>query len=219
MYRRKNDHWNKLRQNKHINPIMQSAWNKYGEQAFAFEVLELVLPMGPANREQYWLNKLKPFGRKGFNIARDASAPTLGRKVNLGRKATPETREKMRGRKHSLEARERMRQAKLGKKQLPEYVEKRRQAQIGKVRTPEAREKYRQSKLGNKYRLGKEKSPEEREKISKTRLRLGLQPSPQTIEASRQARLGKPGRKWSPEAIERRSASRRGRKLVDGKFV
>src|SRR5216684_1737979 len=39
LYHRKGQHFSDLRQNKHHNPIMQNAWNKYGEQAFIFEVL------------------------------------------------------------------------------------------------------------------------------------------------------------------------------------
>lgn len=35
--RRKNDHFNKLNNNTHVNSKLQAAWNKYGEQAFSFE--------------------------------------------------------------------------------------------------------------------------------------------------------------------------------------
>lgn len=34
--KRKNDHFNKLRNNKHINQKLQNAWNKYGEENFSF---------------------------------------------------------------------------------------------------------------------------------------------------------------------------------------
>lgn len=37
---RKNRHFNYLRQNKHANPIMQAAFNKYGEDSFTFEVFD-----------------------------------------------------------------------------------------------------------------------------------------------------------------------------------
>lgn len=36
-YRRKEEHLSKLRENRHPNPKLQSAWNKYGEENFAFE--------------------------------------------------------------------------------------------------------------------------------------------------------------------------------------
>lgn len=70
----------------HKNPHLQSAWNKHGEQCFVFEVLELTLPDFQLEREQYWLDKLQPFGKKGFNINREANKPTN----------SPETREKIR---------------------------------------------------------------------------------------------------------------------------
>lgn len=39
---RKNRHFNYLRQNKHPNPIMQAAFNKYGEDSFRFEVFDIL---------------------------------------------------------------------------------------------------------------------------------------------------------------------------------
>ena len=179
--KRKNEHFNGLRQNIHHNPKMQRAWNKYGEQAFTFEVLELVLPMSLTAREQYWFSKLKPFGHKGFNIS-----PTAG--STLGKQFSPEAREKMAkskiGYRPSPEAMEAARQTNLGntyrsgKKISPEHIEKIRQSTIGRKQSPEEIEKHRQANLGRKH------TPETREKI-------------------RQAKLGKPGRKHSPEELEK----------------
>ncbi len=142
--RRRKDHFSKLRENKHSNLHLQRAWNKYGEQSFAFEVLDLVLPMSLTAREQYWFNKLRPFGRRGFNIAHDA----------ISNKPSSETREKMRqaalGRKMSPEARERMRLAQIGKKHLPEAIEKIRQGNLGKKMSPESIEKRQQSRWGRR---------------------------------------------------------------------
>src|SRR5260221_8454885 len=88
LYGRKAKHFSLLRRNTHHNPILQNAWNKYGESAFTFEVLEYVLPISLTAREQYWFKKLKPFGRKGFNIDREAGS-------SLGIKRSPESRTKM----------------------------------------------------------------------------------------------------------------------------
>ena len=38
--RRKNTHFNKLRQNNHRNPLLQRAYNKYGSEAFVFQIIE-----------------------------------------------------------------------------------------------------------------------------------------------------------------------------------
>src|SRR6266702_8354175 len=208
---RKNSHFSALQRNEHGNPKMQNAWNKYGEQAFIFEVLEYVLPMSLTAREQYWFNKLKPFGRKGFNIAREAGS-TLGykydpetiekiRQKNLGRKQSPEELEKKRqaslgnkyslGHKHTPEAREHMRQAQLGRKQNPEAIERIKQGHLGKKNSPEHNEKVRQANLG-KYQ-----SPETIEK--RRQAHLGTKRSPEARERMRQANLAR----WAREKKER----------------
>ena len=175
-------HRSTLQRNVHRNVILQHAWNKYGEQSFTFEILELVLPMSLTAREQYWFQKIKPFGRKGFNIVREAGS-NVGNKGRVGQKNTPEAIEKMRqakiGKPRPPETRERLRQANLGNKRSPESIEKQKQAQIGHKHTPETIEKIRQAKLNQ--------SPETRKKISDA-LR-GRKPSPQTIESVKRANM------------------------------
>lgn len=175
---RRTSHFGSLRQNKHANLHLQRAWNKYGESAFTFEVLELVLPISLTAREQYWLNKLKPFNRRGFNILPIAGSPS-------GYKHTPEAIDKIRAsnsrRKLSTESIEKIRQANTGKKYLP-----------GRAKSPEHREKLRQARLGTKL------SPETREKVRQAG--IGRYRSPEAIEKQRQSVLG---RKKSPEAIEK----------------
>src|SRR5437588_1377253 len=74
---RQYNHFRELRLMIHPNQKLQRAWNKYGPDAFTFEIVELALPLLLLEREQYWLDKLKPFGNKGFNIASIAKS-TLG---------------------------------------------------------------------------------------------------------------------------------------------
>src|SRR6266568_3871938 len=116
LYLRRHVHFSELRYNKHVNRHLQNAWNKYGEQSFTFEVLEYVLPISLAAREQYWFKKLKPFGHKGFNIATEAGSP-LGNKSRTGKKMSPEAIKNIadghRGTKRSPETREKMRQSGL----------------------------------------------------------------------------------------------------------
>lgn len=162
LHKRQLDHFSYLRRNKHQNPYLQRAWNKYGEQAFTFEVLELVLvPEMLITREQYWFDKLKPFGNKGFNIAREA-----GHRVRLGRPHTPEARAKI-GLVH------------IGNKY-----------NLGKVRSPETLEKLRQSHRGKPSTFkGQTHTPESREKIKQARSRQQIKL--ETIEAMRQANLSR----------------------------
>jgi len=57
--RRKQEHWNDLRNGTHVNEALQTAWNKYGEERFVFTILEIVkydsqLPL----KEHYWIDRL-----------------------------------------------------------------------------------------------------------------------------------------------------------------
>lgn len=122
---------------RHCNRKLQNAWNKYGEEAFEFKVLE---PVWNKNllleREQYWIDRLDVF-RNGYNMCPRAGSP-------LGRKQSDETKQKLRqinstpemravhskrhkGKIVSEESRLKMRLAKLGKKQSEETKLKRRE--------------------------------------------------------------------------------------------
>lgn len=198
---RRQDHYSTLRRNTHANPHLQRAFNKYGEDAFTFEIIEFILiPEMLTAREQYWFKKMKPFGRKGYNIA-----PVAG--SCLGKKHTPETREKLRqfhlGRGHTPETREKLRQANLGKKLTPEQLENRK----GRVIKDETRAKLRGRKWTPEQRANLKAIKNTPEALEKNRqAHLGKSPSPETREKLRQANLGK---KMSPEAIEKSWANRR----------
>jgi len=94
-------HVHRLRLGMHTNPILQAAWNKHGEDAFEFEVLEEVPDrIWLFIREQLWLNDVRPWERsEGYNILRTADS-RLGyipseeqkqkqRAAMLGRKTGP----------------------------------------------------------------------------------------------------------------------------------
>lgn len=54
---RLNHHIQALRNNKHKNPHLQNAWNKYGENNFEFYILENCSKEDAYKREQYYLDK------------------------------------------------------------------------------------------------------------------------------------------------------------------
>ncbi len=95
LYQRRHVHFHELRNQIHFNPKLQAAFNKHGEQAFAFEVIELVLTPFLIEREQFYLDTLQPFGRNGYNIA-----PLAGSALGV---------------KHSLATRKKQRIAHIGK--------------------------------------------------------------------------------------------------------
>lgn len=147
------DHSFYLQRNEHHNPKLQAAWNKYGPDAFTFEVLELVLSMSLTAREQYWFKKLDPFEKRGFNIDRVAGS-------RFGRVVSAASREKSRatqlgrpstriGWKPSPEQIERHRRAITGKKQTEEHKHNAAATRIGKKRSPETREKQHLAALGH----------------------------------------------------------------------
>lgn len=62
------DHRCDLRGGVHENPRLQNAWNKYGEDTFEFEVIEVLDSLDNRfEREQYWMDQ-----RAEYNIAKVA---------------------------------------------------------------------------------------------------------------------------------------------------
>ena len=56
---RRSEHWTKLRGGYHENPNLQQDYNKFGEDAFVFEILECPKPDALLDCEAYWINKYK----------------------------------------------------------------------------------------------------------------------------------------------------------------
>lgn len=67
--RRWNEHKSDLRNNKHINTYLQSAWNLYGEDSFKFSILELCDPLDVCDRECYYIEKYHTLSHEnGYNL-------------------------------------------------------------------------------------------------------------------------------------------------------
>jgi hypothetical protein len=209
-----NNHLTGLRRNKHHNKHMQNAFNKYGEDALKFTVLEIVEKLKDVlTAEQKYIDELKP----EYN-----ASPTAGN--NYGLKHTETTRQKMskahKGKIVSDETRERMSEAHAAS---PELSEKMRKVNIGNKNalghkvTEEAKGKlselYKGKKIAEeiKQKIGKSHkglvvSEETREKISKSKTgKVHSEATKQKI-----SRINK-GRKLSEETKKKMSASRTGR--------
>ena len=72
-----NRHRFMLKINGHPNKELQQDWNALGPDQFAFEILEVVPMQDDPNfnlkdeltlLEQIWLEKLQPFGERGYNL-------------------------------------------------------------------------------------------------------------------------------------------------------
>jgi len=145
---RKNEHFRKLRCGKHHNKYLQRAWNKYGEESFVFEPVENICDLNQIKvREQGWIDtynlkkdlyNINPnaeswLGRTHSKETKEKIRKSLtGRK---GRKHTKKTKEEMSARQqgknnsfynktHTLEAKEKMRQASLNKRHSLESKDK-----------------------------------------------------------------------------------------------
>ncbi|HUI09046.1 MAG TPA: GIY-YIG nuclease family protein [Bacteroidota bacterium] len=71
-----NSHRFMLATGSHRNPALQKDWKEFGERAFKFEILETVKVKDDPHFnledeltliEQIWIEKLEPFGERGYN--------------------------------------------------------------------------------------------------------------------------------------------------------
>jgi group I intron endonuclease len=70
------NHQYNLRRGNHHNILLQTAWNKYGEQTFVFSVLQFVERELLLQAEQRWIDKTRCTNRKiGFNLYPIAGSP------------------------------------------------------------------------------------------------------------------------------------------------
>lgn len=122
--KRWNEHRNKLRKNKHVNTKLQNSWNKYKENNFIFEIVELCPKEDTINREQYYIDTLNP----QFNINKCA-------KSRLGIKHKQQAKDKLsaffKGRPFSEEHKQKISNALKGKSKGP--MSDGRKAKVSKI--------------------------------------------------------------------------------------
>jgi len=96
-------HKSGLRNNKHYNPHLQKAWNKYKENNFNFEIIEKVDNNFLTEKENFWIEKFNSRNNKyGFNIAKPGD---IRHRTNPG----------MTGRSHSEKSKLKMSLARIGR--------------------------------------------------------------------------------------------------------
>lgn len=84
LYNRLHEHLHNLKNNKAHNKHLQSAWNKYGEDNFIYNILEFCNPEERFEREQHYIDSLMP----EYNL-------TLQVMANFGHSPSEETRLKI----------------------------------------------------------------------------------------------------------------------------
>ena len=150
--RRWNEHKRELKNNRHHSILLQRAFLKYGEDSFSFEIIENTDEKNLLKREQYYLDKLKPYEKNiGYNISPKAQNNVMrGEKHPLYKKGhTEETKKKMRNRKVTTETKKKMsvNHANVNGEKNPMY---------GKKHTADAKKKM---SVKNKGKFTGEKSP------------------------------------------------------------
>lgn len=130
---RKNTHLFDLRRNIHGNSYLQNSWNKYGEDDFVFEIIEIIDNHDElAEREQFYIDSLNTCNRKiGYNI----------RNKTTRRYLTED------GRRRLSEA---TRKARLGKSYIDLYGEERAKEIINKLRAHSIGTKHPHSEVTKK---------------------------------------------------------------------
>lgn len=206
-------HRHKLRINEHHSPRMQNAWNKYGEEAFDFSVLEVVADKTDLlKREQYWLDAKEATGPRGYNVLATAGS-------RLGHKVSDAVREAMSKRMSTPEAKARGRLFMLGRKSSPETIEKMRNSKRGQLNDIEAMRKCWDANKGRKHTEEARKKmslamkgrvPSEETRAKWSAIRTGKTQSDESKNKKREALLGRPR---DPEVIARIVATKLRKKL------
>ena len=184
-----------LKRGNHHSRHLQAAWNKYGEKAFKFEVLEYCFPRKCLAKEQKWLDRYESYkGTRGYNIS-----PTAGN--SLGVKFTDETKSKiaaaLTGKARPAWHMEGARLALLGKK-LPK---------VHKSKISKGLQRHYQTHDGPN--LGRKLSKEWCENIAKANLGRKFGPCPEErkkkiAESLRGRKLSEETRRKMSEAHKRR---------------
>lgn len=177
---RRNEHWSKLARGIHHSKHFQSAWNRYGKEAFVFRVLLFCAKPDLLFYEQLAMDGIRP----EYNVETVAGS-------SIGCIRTPETRAKIsakaKGRKRSEEVTAKIVAAMTGRKLSPEH----RATLLGNKKAAghtHTEEWKRQNSIRNTG-VKRPKSPEQREKIAAA-LR-GITHSPERRARQAAGQLGK----------------------------
>lgn len=72
---RKQKHFRTLRRNKHVNDYLQNAWNKYGEENFKWEIVEILNDLDLAEIRKVEQKYIDADFDNQYNIAKDTMTP------------------------------------------------------------------------------------------------------------------------------------------------
>lgn len=153
-YRRYLLHDWKLRNNTHDNQHLQNAYNKYGESAFEFIIVESIGDSKDSERlndlEKKYIDHYKSIGLCYNILDGGGGRPGCPMSDRAKKIVGEKNRVNMLGRKHSEETKRKMRLASKHKKLSDEHKRRLVDINTGRKNTEESKEKMRQSHLGSK---------------------------------------------------------------------
>ena len=223
-------HKRALRRGDHKNNHLQSAWNKYGEKSFRFEILVVCCKEECLTNEQKFITKYKSFNRLfGYN-RRPTAENQLGLKhkeetksklsdisksywKNLSKEEMEKARKVRKGRKLSAEARAKIASAGTGRKHTEATLQKMRESQVSQ-RERKTSEEFR-DKLRIAWIRRKSKEPSEKERLGHKKTGEALKGKKRPDEVILKISLAQKGREVPEEKRARISATLTGRKLSD----
>lgn len=211
--RRWYDHRSSLCGDTHWNGRLQSAWNKYGENAFEFGILEYLENFEELTKaEQFWMDVYREEGKELYNFGLAADCP-------------------WRGQERSEEHRRKLGKAHRGKRLSEEHKRKISESLIGNQHTLDhtlSEEHKRKISEGNR---GHKHTEESKQKMSmaatgrvfsedhKSKLREAWKTRPPVSEETRQRLVenhkGMLGKKHTEKTKRRISKSRRGQPVSE----
>lgn len=181
------EHKRDLKSNKHCNPKLQHSWNSHGETNFAFIILEEIIPDQQKlfEREQYYLDKLKPYERNiGYNISPKADGgdnithhPNRDAFIEKMKMINHGENNGMFGKTHSEEAIQKQKDKSMGRYTLKWFVD-RYGIREGKKKFIERRLMLKNRKMNyshpnvNKGKVLFPMSNEAKEKLTDTKMRM-----------------------------------------------
>lgn len=194
------DHRCKLRHGRH-NPKFQRAWDKYGEKAFQFEIIEICELERLTECEQYWSDTLDSVD-SGFNCGKFVDNPKRGTKLsaetrrkisagNRGKRLSNETRQLLsdvnRGKTLSDETRKKISEGNRGKKRSETVCRRLSEVNSGKTIPDEVRQKISETLTGRKQELSEEEHKRRSERMKGNTLMRGRKLSEETKQKMSEA--------------------------------